>query len=60
MNCLTYARISTDKQAEKALAISVQLQAMRQYASDRGWTILEEFVEPGASARTAERPTSTG
>jgi site-specific DNA recombinase len=57
MNCLTYARVSTDKQAEKELSIPAQLQAMRQYASDRGWTILEEFVEAGVSARTVERPT---
>ena len=26
------------------------------YASDRGWTVLEEFIEPGASGRTVERP----
>lgn len=57
MNCLTYARVSTDKQAEKELSIPAQLQAMRQHATDRGWTILEEYVEAGASARTTERPT---
>jgi DNA invertase Pin-like site-specific DNA recombinase len=56
MNCLTYARVSTDKQADKELSIPAQLQAMRQYARDRGWQILEEFVEAGASARTADRP----
>ncbi len=56
MNCLIYARVSTDKQADEELSIPAQLQAMRQYANDRGWTILNEFVEAGASARTAERP----
>ncbi len=56
MNCLTYARVSTDKQADKELSIPAQLQAMRQYAQQRNWQIREEFVEPGASARTADRP----
>src|SRR5258707_14187478 len=56
MNCLIYARVSTEKQADKELSIPAQLQAMRQYAKERNWSILEAFVEAGASARTAERP----
>ncbi|MDB5388773.1 MAG: serine recombinase, partial [Planctomycetaceae bacterium] len=60
MNCLIYARVSTEKQAEKELSIPAQLQAMRQYAIDRGWIILEEFVEAGVSARTSEREVLRG
>lgn len=56
MNCVLYARVSTDKQAEKDLSIPAQLAAMREYASARGWKVISEFVEPGASARTADRP----
>ena len=56
MKCLTYARVSTDKQAEKELSPPAQLSAMRQYARQRDWQIVEEFMEPGASARTADRP----
>jgi site-specific DNA recombinase len=56
MNCLLYARVSTDKQAEKELSLPAQLEAMRGFARQHGWTILQEFVEPGASARTADRP----
>ncbi|HLG56853.1 MAG TPA: recombinase family protein [Vicinamibacterales bacterium] len=56
MNCLVYARVSTDKQAEKELSIPAQLQAMRQYASERYWEIVEEFVDAGVSARTTARP----
>ena len=56
MNCVLYARVSTDKQAEKELSIPAQCQAMRDYAAQRGWMVVEEFIEPGASARTAERP----
>jgi site-specific DNA recombinase len=56
MNCVIYARVSTDKQAEKELSIPAQLQAMRQYVTQRNWQIVREFIEPGASAKTAERP----
>ncbi|MDB5388758.1 MAG: recombinase family protein [Planctomycetaceae bacterium] len=56
MNCIVYARVSTDKQAEKDLSIPAQLQAMRDYARQQGWSVMEEFVEPGASGTTADRP----
>jgi site-specific DNA recombinase len=55
-NCITYARVSTEKQADKELSIPAQVQAMREYAQRQGWVVLEEFTEPGASGRTAERP----
>ena len=56
MNCVTYARVSTEKQADRELSIPAQQQAMREHASRQGWAILEEFVEPGVSGRSAERP----
>jgi site-specific DNA recombinase len=56
MNCVLYARVSTTEQAEKELSIPAQLQAMRDYAHQHSWDISEEFVEPGASAKTAARP----
>jgi len=56
MNILIYVRVSTDKQAEKDLSLPAQVTACRQYASSRDWHVLEEFIEPGASARTADRP----
>jgi DNA invertase Pin-like site-specific DNA recombinase len=56
MNCVLYARVSTDKQAEKELSIPAQLTAARDYADRHGWTVVREFVEAGASARTADRP----
>jgi DNA invertase Pin-like site-specific DNA recombinase len=56
MNCILYARVSTDKQAEKDLSIPAQLRLMRDYARQHEWKITEEFVEPGASAKTADRP----
>lgn len=56
MNCILYARVSTEKQAEMELSIPAQLQAMRDYARSHGWIVIEEFLEPGASAKTTERP----
>src|SRR6476646_4805147 len=56
MNCVLYARVSTDKQAEKELSIPAQLAAAREYVGRHGWTVVREFVEAGASARTADRP----
>jgi site-specific DNA recombinase len=55
MNCILYARVSTDKQAEKDLSIPAQLQLMRDYARQHDWTVVDEFIEPGASATTAQR-----
>ena len=55
--CLLYARVSSETQAQKELSTPAQLQAMRQYASDRSLEVPEEFVEAGVSGRTAERPT---
>jgi site-specific DNA recombinase len=56
MNALLYARVSTEKQSDKDLSIPAQVQAMRDYAAQRQWTVADEFIEPGASARTADRP----
>jgi site-specific DNA recombinase len=56
MKCVLYARVSTDKQAEKQLSIPAQLQAMQEYAQRQGWTVFEEFIESGVSGRTTDRP----
>ena len=56
MNIVLYARVSSEKQAEKDLSISAQLKALRKYASDRGWIIVREFVDEAESARSANRP----
>src|SRR5688572_26942398 len=53
MNCVLYARVSTEEQAE--LSIPAQLQAMRDYAHRRAWDVVDEFVEPGVSGRSVEQ-----
>jgi site-specific DNA recombinase len=56
MNCILYARVSTDKQAEKDLSIPAQLRLMREHARQQGWGVIEECIEPGMTATNAERP----
>ena len=56
MNVAVYARVSSEKQAEKDLSLPSQLKTLRDYAQRRSWTIVEEFVDEAESARTADRP----
>lgn len=56
MNVVLYARVSSEKQAEKDLSLPAQLKALRDYALAREWTIVHEYVDAAESARTADRP----
>jgi len=56
MKVALYARVSSENQAEKDLSIPSQLKVMREYAKKNNWQIVEEYVDPGFSARTADRP----
>src|SRR3989338_7089165 len=56
MKVALYARVSSEKQAEKDLSLPSQLKALREYALKRQWTIVEEFIDEAESARTANRP----
>jgi DNA invertase Pin-like site-specific DNA recombinase len=51
-----YLRVSTKEQAEEGYSIAAQAEACRRYIADRGWELVEEFVDRGESARTADRP----
>ena len=51
-----YARVSSERQADKDLSIPAQLKAMRDYAARKGWTVCSEYVDEARSARTADRP----
>lgn len=50
-----YARVSREEQAE-GYSIEAQLDAMRRFCQDRGWLIAGEYIEPGASGTTGDRP----
>ena len=51
-----YARVSTTRQAENDISIPNQLGQARKYCEARGWYVVREFVDPGASARDDKRP----
>ncbi|KJR48087.1 resolvase domain protein [Desulfosporosinus sp. I2] len=51
-----FARVSSKEQAEKELSIPAQLIAIRKYCQDKGWKLIEEYLDEGKSAKTAERP----
>jgi site-specific DNA recombinase len=56
MNCALYARVSTGKQAAKELSLPAQLQLMRDYATQKGWVVAAEYIEPGATGKHTNRP----
>ena len=51
-----YARVSTIRQAENDISIPDQLAQARRYCQERGWAMVREFVDAGASARDDKRP----
>jgi len=51
-----YARVSTQQQADKDLSIPDQLERLREYANDREWVVAGEYVDPGESGTSDQRP----
>ncbi len=52
----TYLRVSTTRQAENDLSIPDQRSKAKQYCDAKGWSVIAEYVEPGASATEDRRP----
>ena len=60
MRAAVYARVSTDKQAEK-YGIPSQIEALRKRCLERGWTVVldgdkDAFVDDGCSGAELDRP----
>ena len=53
MRVALYARVSTEEQAKHGLSIDTQLGNLRKWAKDNGHTVIDEYVDPGVSARKA-------
>ena len=51
-----YLRVSTGRQAENDLSIPDQRRQAKAYCAWRGWEIVADYVEPGASATDDRRP----
>jgi site-specific DNA recombinase len=61
VRCVIYLRVSTKEQAEKDLteegfSIAAQREACVRRIRDEGWELVDEYVDKGESARTADRP----
>ena len=56
MRVAIYARVSSERQAEKDLSIPAQIKALKRYALNRQWDIVAEYVDEAESARSANRP----
>jgi site-specific DNA recombinase len=61
MNALIYLRVSTKEQAEKGdsaegYSIPAQREACLRACAEKGWSVADEFVDAGESARSADRP----
>jgi site-specific DNA recombinase len=44
---ILYARVSTDEQARSGYSLAQQIEALRAYAAQEGYEVLEEIVDPG-------------
>ncbi len=51
-----YLRVSTGRQAENDLSIPDQKAQTEAWCKARGWTVVAEYIEPGASATDDKRP----
>jgi site-specific DNA recombinase len=53
---ILYARVSTDEQARSGYSLAQQMEALREYAVQEGYEVLEEVTDPGQSGASLERP----
>ena len=56
MRAALYLRVSTVRQAVADLSIPDQRRQLVAYCEAKGWTVVEEYSEPGASATDDRRP----
>src|SRR5918994_170056 len=53
---ILYTRVSTDEQARSGYSLAQQMEALRAYAGQEGYEVLEEVSDPGQSGASLERP----
>lgn len=56
MRTCGYLRVSTGRQAEGDLSIPDQRRQVQAFCASKGWSLVGEFVEPGASGTDDNRP----
>lgn len=55
MYAVTYARVSTEKQ-EKQETVRSQIAALREFAKEKSYTIVNEYIDEGYSGEMLDRP----
>ena len=45
MRVAIYARVSSERQAQKDLSIPAQVKALKRYALNRDWDVVAEYVD---------------
>lgn len=53
---IIYARVSTQEQANSGYSLRQQVEALRAYAADNEYEVIEAVEDPGQSGATLERP----
>src|ERR687894_2201170 len=53
---ILYARVSTAEQVRSGYSLAQQLEALRGYAAQEGYEVLEEVTDPGQSGASLGRP----
>ncbi len=56
MHVALYVRVSTSRQADNDLSIPDQLRQLHEWAKANGHLVVQEYIEPGASATDDKRP----
>jgi DNA invertase Pin-like site-specific DNA recombinase len=56
MNVVIYLRVSSEQQAERQLSIPAQREALLQYAGEKGWNIIECYIDEAKTGKNANRP----
>lgn len=49
-------RVSSEQQAERQLSIPAQREALLQYAEEKGWNIIEYYIDEAKTGKNANRP----
>jgi len=56
VRAVAYLRVSTGRQAESDLSIPDQRKQIAAFCVSKGWNLVDEYVEPGATATDDNRP----
>ena len=52
----TYARVSTQEQATENTSMAFQGSQLTAYCQMQGWTIINDYVDPGFTGKNGDRP----